>query len=75
MDKKAIARGWNSTGLSIFRGVGGFKLPGWAEEIGGDTVGRLGMCVHCQKRNKNNAQGVTPIYIENKRGRRMGLPR
>ena len=35
-----------------FRGVGGFELPGLSKEIGGDTVGRLGMCVHAKTEQK-----------------------
>jgi hypothetical protein len=70
--------------LSFYRGVGGFEPPvsvklevtasssrAWPKEFGGDTVGRLGMCAHTPKRNKNNAHGVTPIYNEMRSRRRL----
>jgi hypothetical protein len=60
MDKKAKRR-QEFEQLLFSRGVGGFELPDLAKEIGGDTVGRLGMCVHCQNGTKTNAHGVTPI--------------
>ena len=41
--------------------------------FGGDTVGRLGMCAHTPKRNKNNAHGVTPIRNEIGGARRLRL--
>ena len=66
----------------FYRGAGGFDLPvsvkldgnrlqlaARPKRFGGDTVGRLGMCAHTPKRNKNNAHGVTPIRFV-MRGRR-----
>jgi hypothetical protein len=44
------------------------NASGLAEEFGGDTVGRLGMCAHTPKQNKNNAHGVTPIHNERNAG-------
>ena len=46
----------------LLRGDNDIRHARWPKEFGGDTVGRLGMCAHTPKRNKNNAHGVTPIH-------------